>query len=160
MVFHQPEVVPVQLYCPAPAWVALRAHSQIYSGFFGHSHCVKAHPCPAVAFLPPLTQSCFCQQLGPALSKHHIFIPSLVSVLERFVEGDVALGKAVPLYSTACTCVTRLSFTNDTVCGCADVIYGVLCQIYQKIPDNSIYHVVFQVTLPLSFRKLILDFIF
>lgn len=103
----------------------------------------KTHPCPVVGFLPPLTRSCFCQQLGPALSKHHIFIPSLVSVLEKFVEGDVALGKAVPLYSTACIHVMCLSFTSDPACVCADVIYGVLCQIYQKIPDNSIYHVGF-----------------
>lgn len=160
MVFHQPEVVPAQLYCSASAWVALRAHSQIYSGFCGHRHCVKAYPCPVVGFLPPLTQSCFCQQLGPALSKHHIFIPSLVSVLERFVEGDVTLGKAVPLYSTACAYVTCLSSTNGPACGCADVIYGVLCQIYQKNSVNYVYHVIFQVNFVLSFRKLILDCIF
>lgn len=36
-------------------------------------------------------------------------------------------------------------------------MYGVLCQIYQKISDNYIYHVIFQVNLPLSFGKLILD---
>lgn len=138
--------------------LALRAHSQIYSGFLGHRHCVKASLCPVVGFLPPLPWSCFCQQLEPALSKH-IFIPGLVSLLERFVKGDVTLRKAVPLYSTACAYVTCLSFTNDPACGCADVIYGVICQIYQKISYNSIYHVFFSEFAP-SFSKLILDCIF
>lgn len=63
---------PSQRWCllSCTPWVALRAHSWIYSGFFGHRHCVKADPCPVGVLQPPLTQSCFCQQLGPALSKH------------------------------------------------------------------------------------------
>lgn len=113
MIFQQPEAVPAQLYCSAPAWVALRAHWQIYSGFFGHRHCVKAYPCPVVGFLPPLTGSWFCQQLGPAFSKYHIFIPSLVSVLERFVEGGVPGGRQFPyilLYVLmSCVCHSQMT---------------------------------------------------
>lgn len=57
--------------------------------------------------------------------------------------GRCSWGKAVPLYSIARAYVMCLSLTNDPACGCADVIYGVLCQIYQKICNISIYHVVF-----------------
>lgn len=158
MIFQQPEAVPAQLYCSAPAWVALRAHWQIYSGFFGHRHCVKAYPCPVVGFLPPLIGSWFCQQLGPAFSKYHIFIPSLVSVLERFVEGRVPGGRQFPyiLLHVLMSCVCHSQMTQHV----ADVIYGVLCQIYQKICNISIYHVVFWGNLPLSFGKLIPDCIF
>lgn len=73
----------------------------------------KTYPCPVVGFLPPLTRSSFCQ-LGPALSKHHIFIPTLVSVLERFVEGDVAWGRQFPyiLLHVLMSCVCHSQVTQ------------------------------------------------
>lgn len=97
--------------------LALRAHSQIYNSLLGHRHCVKACPCPVMGFMPPLTWSYFCQQLGPALSKH-IFIPSLVSVLEKFLEGDVTLEKAVPITMCLCHMFVIHKWPSTRLCRC------------------------------------------
>ncbi|KAM6359890.1 tryptophan 5-hydroxylase 1 isoform 1-T3 [Alca torda] len=58
------------------------------------------------------------------------------------MEGDVITGKTVPLYSTTCAYIMCLSLADDTPRVYSDVIYGVLCPIYQQISDNYFYHVI------------------
>lgn len=73
------------------------------------------------------------------------------------MEGDVIMGKAVPLLSTAHAYVMCLWFANIMACISAGVIYDVLCPAEQQIPDNYFHREIFQGNLHLPIRKSILD---